>query len=99
VERHGDDGVFRDAQGNLRLGIVLRMHGGPLSQPGLLTALAPTEAPVDPRVARAQRGDETAVGERAAWLRVGALVVGGVALLAAVALSAWWYLRRRLRHA
>jgi proteasome lid subunit RPN8/RPN11 len=95
VERHASGGVFRDAQGNLRLGIALRGPGGPLGQPGLLGALAPQEAPVDPRVLGAQRQEEASARERAGWLRVGALVAAGLAVLTAAALAAWWYLRRR----
>ncbi len=99
LERHGEQDVFRDGQGNLRLGVVLGTPGGALTQPGLLTALAPRVAPVDPRVQYAQRREEAAERERAAWLRLVALAAAGVAAIAAVALAAWWYLRRRPRRA
>jgi proteasome lid subunit RPN8/RPN11 len=99
VERHDGDGVYRDAQGNLRLGLVLSTPGGAITQPGLLTALAPRVAPLDPRVEQAQRQADAAAAEARSTWRLVALVAAGIAAVAGMALAAWWYLGNSKRRA
>lgn len=99
VERHGDEGVYRDAQGSLRLGVALSTPSGAVGAPGLLAALLPRTAPIDPRVERAQQQADAAAAEaRGTWRLLG-LVAAAAAALVATAVAAWWYLGRPRRRA
>jgi proteasome lid subunit RPN8/RPN11 len=87
-------GAFRDQEGNLRPGLILRgPDGTPLTQPGLLTLLS--RQPTEREVAESRAKAEASANERASMMRLLAWGGGGVLLVAALLGAAWFFLSRR----
>jgi proteasome lid subunit RPN8/RPN11 len=93
---HVDGPVYRDRNGNVRLGLDLRgPDGTPVVQPGLLTRLAgPVRSEAD--LAMERQKVEAAERDRAGMLRI-LYWVGGALLAVLTLLGLAWYLLDRRR--